>query len=126
MRTTFSRKEHTDSGLALLLLLLVFFLIYDYKGFLYAAVGICLIVMILPLIIYPFTWLWLNLSHFLGSVMSRIILSLIFIVFVIPVGTLRRLLGKDALKLKQFKQTQQSVFETRNHSYTKEDIENPY
>jgi hypothetical protein len=53
-------------------------------------------------------------------------LSLIFLVFVLPVGMFRKLTGKDSLKIKMFRKSGRSVFIERNHKFTKEDLINPY
>jgi hypothetical protein len=126
MRKSFSAKEHTDSGLAFLLLLLlaglIFKLTFTYK---LAVVGI-LFLMIKPVVFFPFTFIWLNVSDFLGKIISKVLLSLIFLVFVLPVGMFRKLTGKDSLKIKMFRKSGRSVFIERNHKFTKEDLINPY
>lgn len=47
--------------------------------------------------------LWWRLAHVLGWVNSRIILSVFFLVVLTPVAVLIRLLGKDLLRLRQWK-----------------------
>ena len=82
--------------------------------------------MIKPAMIYPFTILWLNLSDILGKIVSRIILAIIYCVFLLPVALIRKIAGKDNLKLKQFRKSDQSVFIERNHLFTKDDMLNPF
>lgn len=126
MRTSFSRKEHTDSGLALVLLCLLAWFIFDVQKALPVALVATLAVMVYAPLIFPFTFLWLNISHFLGKIVSSVLLSVIFLVFVVPVAFFRKLAGKDTLKLKQFKKSDTSVFINRQHVYTAKDIEHPY
>ncbi|OFX59816.1 MAG: hypothetical protein A2066_09760 [Bacteroidetes bacterium GWB2_41_8] len=123
IKTSFLKKEHVDSGLALLLLTLImgFWLNHQQEALL-AAVAVVLILLIAPVIIYPFSFLWLNLSDMLGRIMSKIILTAIFIVFVCPVAILRRAMGKDSLMLKKFKSSEGSVFTNRSHDQTKTDF----
>jgi hypothetical protein len=58
--------------------------------------------------------------------MSKILLSIVFITIVTPIGLLRRLLGKDSLQLKNFKKSKDSVFLSRDHKYTENDIAKPF
>lgn len=126
LKTHFTRKEHSDSGLALLLITLI--LSFWVNQYLLAQIAIAevLILLIAPVLIFPFTFLWLNLSELLGWVMSKLILFLVFSIFVVPVALFRRMLGKDSLSLKKFKRNSDSAFIDRNHNYTKIDLTTPY
>jgi len=74
----------------------------------------------------PVAVVWLGLSNAMGWVVSRALLSVIFLVVVTPVGLVRRWLGKDALRLREYREGRDSVMQTRNHTYTAEDIRKPY
>jgi hypothetical protein len=126
MRTQFSNKEHTDSGLALILIMFISFLYFKMKIFILAGILVTLLTMIYSPLILPFTMVWLNLSHLLGTFMSRVLLTLVFLVFVVPLAYIRRWMGKDSLLLKKFKKDNSSVFVVRNHTFSKADIEKPY
>jgi len=54
------------------------------------------------------------------------LLSIVFFLVVTPIGILRRLIGKDALKLRVFKGSQDSVMLERNHTFVGQDLERPY
>jgi len=82
--------------------------------------------MIVPKIWYPFAVFWLGFSQLLGDVVSRVLLSVVFFVVVVPVGALRKLGGKDTLKLKEFKRSDASVMISRDHLYTRSDLEKPF
>ncbi len=58
--------------------------------------------------------------------MSKIILSIIFFTVVTPLALLRRTFGHDPMQLKKWKNGSESVFESRDHSFTPEEIERPY
>ena len=58
--------------------------------------------------------------------MSRVILTLIFFLVVTPIGLVRRLLGKDSLRLRAFKTSDDSVMLPRNHIFSGADLERPY
>jgi hypothetical protein len=57
---------------------------------------------------------------------SRVLLALVFFGLVTPVGILRRLAGKDPLKLRAFKAGEESALLDRNHTFTASDLERPY
>jgi hypothetical protein len=126
MRKSFNTKEHIDSGLAFILIILIIGLIFKLTITYKLAVVAILLLMIKPGIFYPFTFVWLNISDFMGKIISKVLLSVIFLVFVMPVGLFRKLNGKDSLKLKFFRKSGHSVFIERNHKFIKEDLINPY
>lgn len=126
IKTSFSKKEHTDSGLALLLISLIIGFWSNQYVALQAAIAEVLVLLIAPVLIYPFTFLWLNISDLLGKIMSKVILTAIFFVFVFPVALVRKTMGKDTLRLKNFKKDKNSVFTERNHTFTKSDLTMPY
>jgi hypothetical protein len=123
---TITTDQSKDTGMAMVLicLLIAFF---AGKHFFYGlAILLILINMIWPNIFKPVAKIWLGISHILGSLMSRIILGIIFLVLVLPVGIVRRAIGKDSLQLKKWKKGHASVFKTRDHEFTSEDIKHPY
>lgn len=67
-------------------------------------------------------WAWLKLALGLGWVNSRILLSVIYFVFLLPIAWISRLFTKDPLVLRKRKTA--TLFITRNHLYTKKDLEN--
>lgn len=126
MKKSFTKKEHSDSGLALLLLTLVAGLWLRIPYTLHSAIAEVLVLLTAPVLIYPFTFLWLNISDLLGRILSKILLAVIFFVFVLPVALIRKAMGKDALQLKKFKHGNDSVFTERNHTFTKTDFTTQY
>ncbi len=69
---------------------------------------------------------WFGLSHILGAVMSRVLLTLVFVLVVTPLAVVRRAMGKDSLKLRQFKAGAGSVMVERDHTFVAADISKPY
>jgi hypothetical protein len=67
-------------------------------------------------------WGWLKLAQGLGWVNSRILLSFIYFVFLLPIAWISRLFTKDPLTLRKRKTS--TLFVERNHLYTKKDLEN--
>ena len=118
--------QSKDTGMAMVLICLLIAFFAGKQSFYGLAILLVLINMMWPNVFSPVAKIWLGFSHILGSVMSRIILSIIFLVIVLPVGFVRRIIGKDTLQLKKWKKDHASVFKTREHEFTSEDIKHPY
>lgn len=122
------RDQSKDAGLALVLILLLVAWIGAgiHHPLVAAAAAGVLICMTAPRVFYPFAVLWFGLSRVIGAVVSRIVLTVVYMLVVVPVGLARRLAGVDAMQLKRWKKADGSVLVERNYSYTKEDVEHPY
>jgi hypothetical protein len=121
-----TKEQSKDTGMALVLICLLL-LLRGRVGFLYAALVLQVINMTAPQLFRPAAAVWFALSHLLGSVMSRILLTAVFFVIVTPLGWFRRVvLRTDTLQLNGFKQSRESVMHTRNHTFTAKDIEHPF
>ena len=58
----------------------------------------------------PFAYFWFGLSIILGNIMSKVLVSIIYILIVIPFGLLMKAVNKDAMKLNEFKKDKTSLF----------------
>ncbi len=123
---TTTRDQSRDTGLAMVLLLLLAHATWGRDGFATAALVVLVVAMTVPLVFRPLAVVWFGLSHVLGAVMSRVVLTLVFFLIVTPVGLIRRLLGHDSLRLRAFKAGEASVLRTRNHVFSGPDLEKPY
>ena len=121
-----SASQCKDSGLALVLICLIVYQVNKYQFCIPLAIVFLVITMTYPQIYQPFARVWFGLSHLLGTVVSKIILSLLFVVLVLPIGLVSRALGKDSMQLKRWGKNQLSVFRTRDHRFTANDLKNPY
>ena len=121
-----TKDQSRDTGMAMVLLLLLIYLKTRRDGLVYAAMILHVVNMIVPRVYAPVAVLWLGLSHVLGTIMSKILLSILFFGLVTPIGVLRRLFGKDSLKLRAFKVNEESAMSVRNHLFVGHDIERPY
>ncbi|MBR9921635.1 MAG: hypothetical protein GYB31_12425 [Bacteroidetes bacterium] len=96
---------------------------FEVPWLLYVAIGVSLT----GLFIKPLARLiekgWMLLAKAIGYVNSRIILGLIFFVVLYPIALLSRIGKRDPLGLRGGKD---SLFKTRDHQYSKEDMENPW
>jgi saxitoxin biosynthesis operon SxtJ-like protein len=121
-----TREQSKDTGMALVLMLLLAGLASGRNGFLVLAMAFHVVNMIVPRIFRPAAVVWFAVSHLLGMVVSKVVLSLVFFVVVTPMAVLRRALGRDSLQLRAFRDGRGSVMTERNHLYTGRDIELPY
>jgi hypothetical protein len=117
-----SRKQHADFGVVLSLALLIAGIVYDVAVLYKVAVALLFIVLLSPVLFTPLSYLWYGLARGLEKGVSRLVLVFVFYVVVTPVGVLRRGLGKDSLRLKDFGKSRRSVFVMRNKTYEKEDL----
>lgn len=123
---TITKKQASDSGMAVVLILLLIG-VFTHRDIYYKIAILALILnMAFPMFFYYFAIFWFGLSQMIGTVVSKIILSLVFFIVVLPVGLFRRMLGKDTLQLKQFKKSKESVMIKRNHHFSTKDIVNPF
>jgi hypothetical protein len=120
------KDQEKDVGMAMVLILLFVGLFFKSTLCFQLALVILVVNMIWPKFFRPLAFLWFGLAHLLGSLVSKILLSLIFFLLVTPVGLMRRVMGKDSLRLKQFKSSSGSIMVSRNITYSKKDVERPF
>jgi hypothetical protein len=120
-----SSRQALDSGLALVLIMLLLSIFID-QYYSKPAILLLLICMIYPNIFKPFAYIWFKLSAILGYVASKVLLSIVFFAIVMPISLIRRICGFDSMKLKAWQSNDQSVFIMRDHLFTSEDINSPY
>lgn len=123
---TISKKQASDTGMAAVLILLLIGLFTQNNLYYKIAIPVLVINMTYPMFYYIFSIIWLGFSQLLGTIVSKIILTIVYILMIIPVGLFRRLIGKDSLQLSEFKKGSNSVMKVRNYNFSSKDIENPY
>jgi hypothetical protein len=121
-----SGDQAKDSGLAVVLILLIIGLIINDDVLFRIAAAALLMDMIFPMFYYPFAIFWFGISGLLGAIFSKVFLSVIYFIIVVPVALLRRMLGKDPLSLRRFKDNSESVMRSRHHIYNAADLEKPF
>ncbi|HMK04313.1 MAG TPA: hypothetical protein VK489_08985 [Ferruginibacter sp.] len=121
-----TKKEASDTGMAMTLICLLAG--YFTGNILYYKISILVLVMTMafPMFFYYIAIIWLGLTNLLGIVVSRVLLSVVYIVFLLPMGMIRRAMGKDSLNLNGFKKGNNSVMVNRDIEFTANDIKNPY
>lgn len=121
-----SRKECGDTGMAMVLVCLLAGWFSGQRDWILAAIVLLVANMVWPTLYMPVAKVWLTLSNLLGAVMSRVILTVIFYIVVTPLALVRRLLGGDPMRIRAWKKGRESVFETRDHTFTPKEIERPF
>lgn len=121
-----SREQAKDTGMALVLVSLIVFLVTHEKRYVTVGLGLLLLDMLWPGFFKVPAKLWFGLSHVLGTVMSKVMLSIIFYLLLTPMGIVRALCGKDPMRRRQFKRSDASAFRVRDHRFVAADIEQPF
>jgi hypothetical protein len=124
--TNLTKGQSRDTGMAMVLLFLILRVCLYRELYLYLAIALQIVTMTLPQVFKPIAVVWLGLSNLMGSVVSKVLMSIVFFAVVTPIGFLRRLFGHDSLKLRAFKASGESVMWERNHRFTARDMERPY
>ena len=71
---------------------------FDVVGWLWG-IGLLFLILgfILPSVLRPVYRIWMLLAYFIGGIVSRVILTVLFYVVLTPTGLVLRLFGKDVL-----------------------------
>lgn len=118
--------QERDTCLAISFLLLLIWFFTKIAGFAYVAMFLMLLGMLWPAAMRPLAFCWFGLAKVLGHVMSSVLLSVIWAVLVLPVGLVRRSMGRDSMRLKEWRKGTDSCFVIRDHRYEADDLKNPY
>jgi hypothetical protein len=119
-------EQARDTGMAMVLICLILGSWGKFPKFLPVSIVLLLITMVWPNAFRPLARLWFGLSHLMGNVVSRVILTILFFGLVTPIGVIRRWWGADALQLKKWKQGPDSVFIEREGAIQAKDLTQPY
>lgn len=125
-KTRIGVDQDRDTGMAVVLLLLLLDIKMRRNGVLVAAAALHILNMIVPQVYRPVAVVWFGFARLLSIVSSKILMTILFFGVVTPVGLLRRLFGKDPLGLHAFKAGQDTVMLERNHRFCGRDMERPY
>jgi Saxitoxin biosynthesis operon protein SxtJ len=120
-----SEAEKNKAQLVIVTGLVVLYFIFKAKPFsmyfLYAAAIVGVLCIVLPVVGDFIVKIWYKIAEGLGWVNSRVILSVLFFVFLWPIAMLYKLGAKNPMQRKRLKES--SVFFERNHTYTPKDLE---
>lgn len=76
----------------------------------------------IPKIANAMEWIWFKIAFLLGWVNSRILLSIVFFLFLFPIALIASLFTKDPLQIRSV--NKDSFYSNREHLYSKADLKN--
>ena len=119
-------EKNKDVGLVLVLAFLICFLRFEDRVFVLLSLGAAIVSIVLPGMLKPISIFWYLLAEILGTVMSRVILTLVFFLIITPMGLLKRLVSRDRMLMERWKKGEESVFTVRDKSFSGADLKNPF
>ncbi len=120
----YSKEKNQETILAIILGLLVIWYFTHVKELVFVSLALAFIGLLVQTVASWITWFWLKLSHAMGWVMSKVIMSLVFYLVLFPIALLSRLFTKGNLQLK--KSSSNSYYKDRSHVYEANELENPW
>ena len=82
--------------------------------------------MVWPSLFKPFARLWLSFANIISNLGSKVALTIVFMLVVVPIAIIRRLMGVDAMRAGDWKNGELTAFLVCNQIYTKKDLNSPY
>lgn len=126
MTTAPKINKSTTSYEALLAIVTALALVYwftELRIFLNIALGLALAGLLVKAVARGVDWLWQKLTGALGWVSSRLLLGVVFFLFLTPIAWLYRRFTGDPLKLRRQKD---SYFFVREHEFEGKDLKHPW
>ena len=124
--SSITRAQSKDTSLAFIFIFTILTLYKKEFDFVYPALAFSLISMTFPNLFKPLAYLWFGFAEIMGTIMSKILLSLVFFVIITPLTVLIKMMGVDSMRIKEWHNGKDTAFIDRNHQFTKADIEKPY
>jgi hypothetical protein len=118
---TANKEEIRKAQLVIVTGLLLLYFLFKKAFLLNISLILGLIFLFIPLIGNWIVSLWSKLAEVLGWINSRILLSIVYFIFLVPVSIFFKLFNKNPLSLKK---TPSSLYTERNYTYTSKDLEN--
>lgn len=116
-------SETPKTQLVMVIGFLVLAVIFQNEIIVFFALGIGLTSLVIPPAGHWIVWGWYKLALVLSKVMNPLVLGLVYYSFISPIAILFRLFGNDPMRLKD---NRGSMYEIREKTYTKKDLENPW
>lgn len=123
---TLPDHANKDTGMAFTLILIALSLWQKSSSYALCALVTLLLAMTWSSAYRPLAILWFGLASLLSKISSFIILSFIFYGVVLPVAMIRKVLGKDEMRKRDWKKNTNSVFIDRDHTFCADDFKAPY
>jgi hypothetical protein len=117
------KDKSLETILVIMLGLMAAYWIRRAGAFLAAAALLGVAALLMPAVAQVVHRAWMGLSRALGMVSGTVLLTLVYVLILLPLSFFSRLSGKTSLRLKK---GGSSYFRDRAHTYTKEDLINPW
>ena len=117
------KKKHLETLLVIVLGCIAAYWVRRSDIFLAAALLTGVSGLLLPKVAQGIYWGWMKLSELLGWVSGKLLLTVIYILILMPLSFFARRLGKITLRLTR---SAGSYFKDRSHKYTREDFLHPW
>ena len=99
------REKKLESLLIIAAGFLVLFFIFKIKLFVLIALIVAFFGAMSKVFASGVTWVWFKISQILGWINSRLLLSIVFFIFLFPLSLIMKAFGKSTIKLKKEKNT---------------------
>ncbi|TRX60104.1 hypothetical protein FNH22_08630 [Fulvivirga sp. M361] len=116
-------EKKYQSILVIVLGFIILSYLFEYRNLEYFAVGLGVLSMIIPAFGRGLVYVWEKIAFALGWFNSRVLLSIIYYLILLPIALLNRWF-KSSNKLRLKNETSESMFKERNFTYKKADLEN--
>lgn len=121
--TTQQPAKNKEAMLTISMGFLVLYVIFHWQWCLIVSLTIGILGVFSSWISARVAWGWFGLAQILGKIVSTILLTVIFFVFLTPIAFAFKLFNKDPLKIKP---GYPSYFVARNIIFTRESFEKPW
>jgi hypothetical protein len=118
-----SRVKALETILVLALALGIIYWVTQKPYWLMIAMALAFIGLAIPWLAEKIHLAWMKLAQAMGFVMNRVILTLVYVIFLVPLSLLYKLFRS---KKNRIQPGNTSYFKVRNYTYTKESLENPW
>lgn len=123
-KATREKELETTLTLCIALVVLFFFTKKQHAYYLTLCVILGLIGMFSKFLTSKISWAWLKLGELMGAVMSKVILTIVFFIFLFPIALLARIFSKNNNNLQLKKTEDNTYYFIRNHKFQSKDLEN--
>ena len=125
MKKRLPEVEVYKANLAIITGLLVLYFVSPNRYLLYVSTAVGVLTIIWPGLAQWISWGWYKLAEGLGYVNSRILLTVLFFGFLMPIALLYRLFNRNIFALRSGR-TDESMYRKRNHRYSADDLKNTW
>src|SRR5689334_15457231 len=93
-----SVDQARETGLVLVLVLLLMARLSKQDNLILLAIGVLLVTMVRPTVFELPARLWFGLAEVMGAASSKVLLSVVFVLILLPIAGIRRITGADPMQ----------------------------